>query len=110
MTYIKPILFAAAAASYMIAAPANATTQNDVQLCRAAYAAQSKIDLSTYRLRFERKEGVTEKRARTLFLKAISTDKTDKAGKKSSFRITCHLNKNTVIALNSDKTVLYAAR
>ena len=104
MTYTKPILTIAALAASLIALPASASTQDDVQACRAAFTAQSNIDMSDYRLRFVRQDGITSSKARTLYIRAIG-----KNGQ-SSFRFSCQLNKTKVVALRQGGTTLFAAR
>lgn len=100
MTY-KSLSLLAALATLTFAAPsAFAGAQDDVQRCRVAMTSQSNIDMSEYRLRFERSKG---HRVRTVYLKAIPK----KGGK--AFRFECYLNRSTVTALKTDTDVLYAA-
>ncbi len=104
MTYAKPILTIAAITASLVALPASATTQDDVQTCRAAFTAQSNINMSDYRLRFVRQDGVTSSKSRTIYIRAIGTNG------KFSFQFSCQLNKTKVIALRQDGTSLFAAR
>lgn len=104
MTYTKPTLIAVALAASLFVLPATASTQDDVQTCRAAIATQSNIDMSTYRLRFERVDGITSSKARTIYLKAVNTDS------QQSFTFSCTLNKNNVAALSTTDIIRYAAR
>lgn len=76
----------------MIAAPATAGTQSDIQTCRDAITAQGTYDISAHRLKFiSKKDG----RVRRLTLKAVP----NKGGE--SFMVTCRINrKNLVVAIN----------
>lgn len=82
--------------------PAHAGTIEDMKTCRILL--ESKVDLNHYRLEFERKDGVTSSKPRILFIKAVG-----KHGRKS-MQISCQLDKNYVVALRTDQSVLYAAR
>ena len=92
------------AASLLGSTLANAGTQDDISKCRTAFGTQTNIDMSDYRLRFKRQDGVTSTRARTLYLKAISFSGN------ASFEFSCSLDKNTVVAVNEQAVVLYASR
>jgi len=94
-------LFVLTTTTLCINAPASAGTQADVQSCRAAMTSHSNIDMSAYRLRFERKKGY---RKQTLYLKAIPK----KGGE--SFRFTCHFNRRSVVALNGVQDTIKFAK
>lgn len=104
MTYKTLAIIALTTASLLGAVPAIAGTQDDVKTCRAAFSAQTNIDMSDYRLRFKRQDGVSSSRARTLYLKAIGMNG------KTSFEFSCSLDKNTVVAINEQTIIRYASR
>ena len=92
----KIILVACGAVAAMVAGTAQATVQEDVSLCRTAFADKTGKSLDGYRLRFEKTKG---RRVRTLDLIAIPNNKS--SGNK--FRFTCVINRGEVsdIAFNT---------
>jgi hypothetical protein len=60
------------------------------------------VDMNDYRLRFQYAQGNSQ--GRTLYITAIPTKKGTR------FNISCILDKNTVIALNTDQTIRLAQR
>ena len=104
MTNKTLIILTIIAASFLGSSLASAGTQDDIGKCRAAFSTQTNIDMSDYRLRFKRQDGISSSRARTLFLKAISFTGNP------SFEFSCSLDKNTVVAINEQSVVLYASR
>lgn len=99
---IKTLTIAAALALPLVATPVFASTQNDIQTCRVAFEAQSTAN--DIRLVFQNKQGVTTSKARTIILKAVY------ANGAGSFEVSCQLNKNSVVALNTKSPVVYASR
>ena len=63
------------------------STQEDIQMCRDAMAAQGKLNMDEYRLSFESKRGNS---TRTLSLEAIP----NAGGEK--FEVTCTISKSAV--------------
>lgn len=76
-----------------------AASQSDVQTCREAITAQSNIDMSAYRLRFENETG---KRNRTLSFKALSSKGAP------SFTFECHINRAAPAFVKLDQNVQFA--
>lgn len=100
----KIALASVVALSICASAPAHATTsQDDVQACRVAMAERGDVNMDDYRLRFEYVKGNSQ--GRTVHLKVIPNRKQD-----SSFRVSCELNKNKVVALNSKNRFRFAQR
>ncbi len=95
---------AALTSALLISVPAQATVQNDIAICHAAISAQTSMDTKDFTLKFTRKDGVTTSRARTLYFKVIGNNEIE------TFSMSCQLNKSTVVALNTDNAVRYAAR
>jgi hypothetical protein len=91
-TVFKTALISAIAASTLIATPAMATSNKDVQKCRTALTAQGDLNMSDYRLRFERQDG---QRTKTLHFKAIPHDGGEVVD------VTCTLKRSKVLALNT---------
>lgn len=91
-TLLKTTLISAIAASALIATPAMATSNKDVQKCRTALTAQGDLDMADYRLRFEHQEG---QRTKTLHFKAIPHDGGE------AVDVTCTLKRSKVLALNT---------
>lgn len=94
---------AACTLAALIAVPAQAAThQDDVQSCRAAMADRNDVDMNDYRLRFKYAQGNSQ--GRTIYMIAIPTKKGTR------FNVSCTLDKNTVIALNTDRKIRFAQR
>lgn len=100
---VKLITIAALTLTSLAASPvAFAGTQSDIAACRVA-ATNSGIDLNDHSLRFVAQKG---NRARTLIIKAIPMKKNaDK-----SFKFTCSLNRNQVLAVNTHTLKRYVKK
>ena len=99
----RTTLGAALTLAALIAVPAQAAThQDDVQSCRAAMTDRNDINMSDYRLRFKYAQGNSQ--GRTIYMIAIPTKKGVR------FNVSCTLDKNTVIALNTDRKTRFAQR
>ena len=85
----KTILIACMTASILIAGSAQATVQEDVSLCRAAFVEKTGKSIDDFRLKFESKKG---NRVRTLEISAIPKGKM--SGNK--FRFSCVINRDHV--------------
>ncbi|RKQ69337.1 hypothetical protein DES40_2137 [Litorimonas taeanensis] len=95
MTYIKiskTVLLSAIASAALIATPAFAASNKEVQKCRTAFTESGDLDMSQYRLRYEREEG---KRTKTIHFTAIPHDRTE------ALDVTCTLKRTKVISLNA---------
>ena len=68
-----------------------AASNGDVEKCRAALTEQSEMDMSNYRLSYDREEG---NRTKTIYFTAVSTD----GGK--DLNVTCTIKRSKVLAVN----------
>jgi len=90
-TPLKLLALSALGTALFAAAPANATSNNDVEKCRTALTEQSEMDMSAYRLSYDREEG---NRTKTIYFTAVSTNGGE------NLNVTCTIKRSKVLAVN----------
>lgn len=90
-TPLKLAALSVVGAGFFAALPASATSNGDVEKCRAALSEQSDMDMSTYRLSYDREEG---NRTKTIYFTAVSLDGGE------NLNVTCTIKRSKVLAVN----------
>tara|TARA_R110002020_G_scaffold105570_9_gene246160 strand:+ start:2252 stop:2707 length:456 start_codon:yes stop_codon:yes gene_type:complete len=88
---LKLAAITALGAGLFAATPAFAASNGDVEKCRAALTEQSEMDMSNYRLSYDREEG---NRTKTIYFTAVSTDGGE------DLNVTCTIKRSKVLAVN----------
>lgn len=90
-TPLKLVALSAIGAGLFAAMPASATSNGDVEKCRAALTEQSEKDMSKYRLSYDREEG---NRTKTIYFTAVSLEGGE------NLNVTCTIKRSKVLAVN----------
>lgn len=90
--FTKTILLSAMASAALIATPAMAASNKDVQTCRTAFVEKGELNMDDYRLRYERQDG---QRTKTIHFSAIPHDGGE------TLNVSCTIRRTKVLALDS---------